>query len=297
MLASMARTSDAHSKPAPKNQAQHAGGELFLVATPIGNLGDITLRALEVLKSADLIACEDTRTTRKLTQHYGIATHLVACHEHNEAAASAGLVERLQQGQRIALVSDAGTPLLSDPGQRLVGAAIAAGIRVTPIPGASALLSALTIAGLPALPFHFAGFLPPRQQARREALAALKSIRATLVFYESPNRLADTLRDALAILGDRPAAVARELTKLHEECRRATLLELAEMQEAAPSRGECVLLVEGAGDAPPPSDGDVNELLLRLLGGGHSVKEAAAIASAETGLPRRELYARALGLK
>lgn len=293
----MAKPSDAHSKHAPKNQAQHVGGELFLVATPIGNLGDITLRALEILKSVEVIACEDTRTTLTLTRHYGIATQLVACHEHNEAAASAQLVAQMQQGARVALVSDAGTPLLSDPGQRLVGAAIAAGIRVTPIPGASALLSALTIAGLPALPFHFAGFLPPKQQARRETLAALKSIKATLVFYESPNRLADTLRDALAILGDRPAAVARELTKLHEECRRATLLELAEMYEAAPTRGECVLLVEGAGDAPPPGEGEVNELLLRLLGAGHSVKEAAAIASAETGLPRRDMYARALALR
>lgn len=296
MVACMAKPSTAHSKSEGKNQAPRAGGELFLVATPIGNLGDITLRALETLKTVDIIACEDTRTSRKLTSHYGITTKLVACHEHNEAAASAGLVQQMLAGQRVALISDAGTPLLSDPGGRLVAAAIEAGIRVTPIPGASALLSALTMAGLPSLPFYFAGFLPPKTSARRESLATLKTIKATLVLYESPNRLADSLRDALAILGDRKAAVARELTKLHEECRRATLLELAEMYEASAPRGECVILIEGAGDAPPPSDGEVNELLLRLLSS-HSVKETAAIAAAETGLPKSELYARALGLK
>lgn len=267
-----------------------------MVATPIGNLGDITLRALEVLKSVDLIACEDTRTTRTLTQHYGIGTRLIACHEHNEAAASAGIVQQMQAGKRVALVSDAGTPLLSDPGGRLVAATIEAGIRVTPLPGASALLSALTIAGLPSLPLYFAGFLPPKQHARREALGLLKSIKATLVLYESPNRLADTLADASAVLGARPAAVARELTKLHEECRRAPLPELATFYAETAVRGECVLVIEGAGDAPPPTAAEVDMLLTRLLGT-HSVKEAAAIAAAETGLPKRDLYARALALK
>ncbi len=292
----MARPSTAHSKPPAKNQAQHAGGELFIVATPIGNLGDITLRALEILKAADVIACEDTRTTRTLTQHYGITTKLVACHEHNEAMASANLVALMQTGQRVALVSDAGTPLVSDPGGRLVAAAIAAGIRVTPLPGASALLSALTIAGLPALPFHFAGFLPPKTIARREALAALKPIKATLALYESPNRLTACLTDALAILGDRPAAVARELTKLHEDCQRGPLSALAAHYETHKPRGECVLIIEGAGDAPPPSADDIDALLLRLLAT-HSVKETAAIAAAESGLSKSELYARALALK
>jgi 16S rRNA (cytidine1402-2'-O)-methyltransferase len=285
-----------HSKPAVKNQAERVGGELFIVATPIGNLGDITLRALETLKSADRIACEDTRTTRVLTQHYGIATPLTAYHEHNEARASAALVEEMLTGKRIALVSDAGTPLLSDPGGRLVGAAIAAGIRVTPIPGASALLSALTIAGLPALPFHFAGFLPPKSKARRDAFGALKPIKATLALYESPNRLVDALNDAADILGDRTAAVARELTKMHEECKRGTLRELAQHYATTKPRGECVLLIEGAGDAPAPTGEALDELLRRLLGT-HSVKEAAAIAAAESGQSKSELYARALALR
>jgi len=296
MLARMAKPSTAHSKDSSKIQAQHAGGELFIVATPIGNLGDITLRALETLKSVHVIACEDTRTTRTLTNHYGIATKLVACHEHNEAAASASLVAQMQSGQRVALVSDAGTPLLSDPGGRLVAAAIEAGIRVTPLPGASALLSALTIAGLPALPFHFAGFLPPKTSARREALAALKPIKATLALYESPNRLTDCLRDAVAILGDRTAAVARELTKLHEECQRGKLSMLADYYKTNKPRGECVIVIDGAGDAPPPSADDVDALLRKLLAT-HSVKETAAIAAAETGQSKSDLYARALALK
>ncbi len=269
---------------------------MFLVATPIGNLGDITLRALETLKTVDVIACEDTRTTRKLTRHYGIATPLVACHEHNEMQASEQLVARMQSGQRVALVSDAGTPLLSDPGGRLVTAAIEAGIRVTPLPGASALLSALTIAGLPALPFYFAGFLPTKTMARRETLASLKPIRATLALYESPNRLVDALRDAALILGDRHAAVARELTKLHEECRRGPLSALAAHYETHAPRGECVLVIDGAGEAAPPSMIDVDALLQRLLAT-HSVKEAAAIAAAESGLSKSELYARALALR
>ena len=286
----------AHSKPDDKNQAARAPGELFIVATPIGNLGDITLRALELLKSVDRIACEDTRTTRKLTQHYGIATPLLAYHEHNEARATSELLTQLASGARIALVSDAGTPLLSDPGARLVAAAAASGIRITPLPGASALLAALTVAGLSPLPFYFAGFLPPKSTARRQALAALASQRATLVFYESPNRLADSLADAQSILGDRPAAVARELTKLHEECRRGPLSTLHAHYAAHPPKGECVLVIDGAGDAPPPSGEAVDDLLRRLLAS-HHVKDAAAIAANETGLPKRELYARALTLK
>ncbi len=285
-----------HNKSGGKNQVQPGGGALYLVATPIGNLGDITLRALEVLKAADRIACEDTRTTRKLTQHYGIKAPLTAYHEHNEARASAQLVEAMQRGERIALVSDAGTPLLSDPGGRLVGAAIAANLPVIPLPGASALLAALTIAGLPALPFYFAGFLPPKTKARRDAFAALRGISATLVFYESPNRLADSLQDAAATLGDRPAAVARELTKLHEECQRGALSALATYYSAHPPKGECVLLIEGAGEAPPPSAEDADALLTRLLAT-HSVKEAAALAAQETGMRKSDLYARALALK
>lgn len=285
--------SPAHSKDTVKNQAE---GELFLVATPIGNLADITLRALEVLKTVDLIACEDTRTSRVLLQHYGITTKLVAYHDHNETRASAQLVERMRAGERIALISDAGTPLLSDPGSKLVGAAIAAGLRITPIPGASALLSALTIAGLPALPFYFAGFLPSKHKARCDILAALRTIPATLVFYESPNRLTDALRDAAATLGDRTAAVARELTKRFEECQRGPLSTLAAHYDANPPRGECVLLIEGAGEPEPLSDDAVGALLKQLLTT-HSVKEAASLASAETGQPKRDLYARAQRIK
>lgn len=287
---------ETHSKPALKNQANRAGGELLIVSTPIGNLGDITLRALEALKSADRIACEDTRTSRVLTQHYGINTPLTAYHEHNEASATPKLVEEMLAGKRIALISDAGTPLLSDPGSRLVGAAIGAGIRITPLPGASALLSALAISGLPALPFHFAGFLPPKQKARREALAGLKSLQTTLVFYESPNRLADMLADAATLYGDRQAAVARELTKLHEECRRSTLRVLADFYAEHGARGECVVLIEGGGEAAPPSAEEIDDLLRRLLET-HSVKEAAAIAAAESGQPKSALYARALALR
>ena len=271
-------------------------GELFLVATPIGHLKDITLRAIEVLGQVDIIACEDTRTSGVLLRHYGISTSRVAHHAHNEAESTANLLTELQNGSRIALISDAGTPLLSDPGGRLVGAAIAAGIRVTPIPGASALLSALTIAGLPSLPFYFGGFLPPKQQARRSVYSALAALPSTLIFYESPKRLAASLADAAFALGNRHAAVARELTKIHEECLRLPLLELQTYYEQHPPRGECVLLIAGAGDAPPPSAQDTDMLLRQLLAA-HSVKEAAALAASQTGLAKRDLYQRALTLK
>ena len=293
-------TDSTHSKPTAKIQARSArdgtDGELFLVATPIGHLQDITLRAIEVLKQVDLIACEDTRTSGVLLRHYGISTSRVAHHAHNEAESTASLLAELQNGSRIALISDAGTPLLSDPGGRLVEAAIAAGIRVTPIPGASALLSALTIAGLPSLPFYFAGFLPPKQQARRSAYAALIALPATLIFYESPKRLAASLADAALVLGNRQGAVARELTKIHEECRRESLRDLQVFYENHPPRGECVLLIAGAGDAPPPSADDTDALLRQLLAS-HSVTEAAALAASQTGLPKRDLYQRALALK
>ncbi len=292
----MKSSSASSSKIQAPRDTVHRDGELFLVATPIGNLGDITLRALEVLKTVDLVACEDTRTSGVLLRHYGITTRRVAYHAHNEAAASVELLKALQGGARIALISDAGTPLVSDPGHRLVEAAIAASIRVTPIPGASAVLSALTIAGLPALPFYFAGFLPAKSNARREIFAALQLLPATLVFYESPNRLAASLADALAVLGDRRAAVARELTKLHEECRRAPLRVLGEFYENNPPRGECVLLIEGAGEAPAPSITDTDALLRKLLRT-HSVKESAAIVSEKTGVSKRDLYQRALALK
>lgn len=288
------------SASSAKNQAASDGthriGELFLVATPIGHLKDITLRALEVLKTVDCIACEDTRTSGVLLQHYGITTRRVAYHAHNEAEATTALLNGLQQGQRIALISDAGTPLVSDPGQRLVKAAIAADVRVIPIPGASALLSAVTIAGLPPLPLYFGGFLPPKSTTRRSVFAAAQHISATLVWYESPKRLAASLADAFAVLGDRRAAVARELTKLHEECRRESLRDLQMFYENNTPRGECVLLIEGAGETPAPSP-EQTDALLRTLLHTHSVKEAAARAATQTGLPKRDLYQRALALK
>ncbi|HEX5886708.1 MAG TPA: 16S rRNA (cytidine(1402)-2'-O)-methyltransferase, partial [Pyrinomonadaceae bacterium] len=202
-------------------------GTLYLVATPIGNLADITHRALQVLKDVDLIACEDTRHTRKLLQHYGINTKTISYHEHNEQQRAAELIEQLKQGKDIAVVSDAGTPSISDPGFRLVRAAIENEVAVVPVPGPSALISALIAAGLPTDEFFFAGFLPARSHARRARLGQLRSVPGTLIFYEAPHRLATTLTDALEILGERDAVVARELTKLHEEIRRGRLSELA----------------------------------------------------------------------
>jgi 16S rRNA (cytidine1402-2'-O)-methyltransferase len=202
-------------------------GTLYLVATPIGNLADITLRAIEILKSVSLIACEDTRHTRKLLQHYGIETKTVSYHEHNEQERSRQLIETLRDGKDVAVVSDAGTPSISDPGFRLVRAAIENGIQVVPAPGPSALISALIAAGLPTDEFFFGGFLPARSNARRARLNELRSVPGTLIFYEGPHRLAETLTDALEVLGEREAVVARELTKLHEEIRRGRLSELA----------------------------------------------------------------------
>lgn len=283
-----------YSKADEKNQPLR--GELFLVATPIGNLGDITLRALETLKSVDRIACEDTRTSGVLLKHYGIKAPLTAYHTHNEAHAAGQLVGDLVRGQRIALISDAGTPLLSDPGARLVGAAIAAGIRVTPIPGASALLSAVTIAGLPADQFFYAGFLPTKSSARKAMLAKLAVIPATLVLYEAPHRLTDALEELERTLGSRNAAVARELTKLHEECVRGSFAELHAHFTATPPRGECVIVVEGAPQAEAMDDGALDAALadamqtLRL-------KDAVAQVARDSGRAKSDVYARALALK
>ena len=268
---------------------------LYLVATPIGNLRDIGLRALETLAGADVIACEDSRVTRKLTEHYGIATPLTPYHEHNAAEARPKLIARLGEGQAIALVSDAGTPLISDPGYKLVREAVAAGIPVIPVPGASALLTALTAAGLPTDRFFFEGFLPPKQAARQKRIAALAGIPATLVLFESGPRLGGALADLAAGLGARAAAVCRELTKLHEEIRRDDLATLARHYEAgAETRGEIVIVV-----APPADEaesaGDVDELLRSALVR-VSVKDAVGEVALATGRPRREVYQRALAL-
>lgn len=230
-------------------------GTLYLVSTPIGNLEDVTRRALRVLSEVNLVACEDTRHTRKLLDHYGIKTKTISYHEHNERGRADELAARLAAGVSIALVSDAGTPAVSDPGYRLVRAAIERGASVVPVPGATAFVAALTASGLPTDEFFFGGFLPARQTARRARLAQVRTLPATLVFYEAPHRIADALRDARDVLGEREAAVARELTKLHEEIARGRLTELIEKfsgEHAA--RGEMVLVIDRTVIADADSD-------------------------------------------
>lgn len=268
---------------------------LYLVATPIGNLRDISLRALETLAAANVIACEDSRVTRKLTERYGIATPLTPYHEHNAAEARPRLLARLRDGQAVALVSDAGTPLISDPGYKLVRAASEAGHNVIAVPGASSVLTALAVAGLPTDRFFFEGFLPPKQAARQKRIAALAAIPATLVLFESGPRLAAALADLAAGLAPRRAAICRELTKLHEEIRRDDLVTLARHYAGGgETRGEVVVVV-----APPAaeseSDADVDEMLRRALGR-VSVKDAVGEVALATGRPRREVYQRALVL-
>jgi 16S rRNA (cytidine1402-2'-O)-methyltransferase len=270
---------------------------LYLVATPIGNLGDISLRALETLAGADAIACEDTRVSHKLLERYGIKASLSPYHEHNAAEARPRLIERMLAGGSIALISDAGTPLISDPGYKLVRAAQDEGIAVTAIPGASAVLAALNIAGLPTDRFFFEGFLPPKQQARRTRIGELARIPATLVLFETGPRMADVLADLADVLGPREAAICRELTKLHEEMRRDALPALATHYAGdAETRGEFVVVI-----APPdenafaPSAEDVDGLLRRTLSE-TTLKDAVAIVADATGQPRREIYQRALAL-
>ena len=281
---------------APADRDVVAAPGLYLVATPIGNLGDISIRAIATLRAADVVACEDTRMTSRLLQRYGIETRMVPYHEHNAERARPALLARLRDGGRIALVSDAGTPLISDPGYKLVAAALAEGLPVTGVPGASAALTALQLSGLPPDRFLFAGFLPSRSAARRTALQEIAAVPATLVLYESPQRLPESLVDMIAVLGDRPAAVARELTKRFEEVRRATLAELAaHYATAGPPRGEVVVVV-GPPLAAPPAAADLDALLRAALAD-RSVREAAAQVAAATGLPRRTVYARALALQ
>jgi 16S rRNA (cytidine1402-2'-O)-methyltransferase len=268
---------------------------LYIVATPIGNLGDVTIRALRTLAAADIVACEDSRVTRVLLDRYGIAHRLATYHEHNAAEQRPRLLAALAEGKSVALVSDAGTPLLSDPGYRLVIEAAEAGHAVFPIPGASALLAGLVVAGLPTDAFFFAGFLPPKEAARRKRLAALATIPGTLIFYESPHRLGASLADMAAVLGDRPAVMARELTKTFETVRRGSLASLAADFAATEPKGEIVVLVGPPVEAAPEPE-EVDALLLRLLATG-SVRSAADEAAAVTGLPRRDLYRRALSLK
>ena len=269
---------------------------LYLVATPIGNLGDITLRALDTLKGADVIACEDTRITRRLLSHYGVATPTTAYHDHNAPIALPRLMKRLQRGEIVALVSDAGTPLISDPGYRLVQAAIGGGIPVTTAPGPVAAIAALTLAGLPTDSFLFAGFLPPKQGARRQRLAALSAVPAALIFYESPRRVPAALADMADCWGDRPAAVVRELTKMFEEVQRGTVSELAAaFERSGPPRGEVVLVV----GPPPPQRGADDAQVDTMLGQAlatMSLRDAVDHVAAASGRQRRDVYARALAL-
>ena len=280
------------SKRAPGEGAQ---GCLVLVATPIGNLGDITARALEGLKSADLIACEDSRVTGKLLAHAGIDKPLMPYHDHNAEAVRPKLLARIAAGERVALVSDAGTPLISDPGYKLVRAVVEAGLELTMLPGPSAPVMALALSGLPSDRFLFGGFLPAKSKARRDAIAELARAPVTLVLFETAPRLLESLRDLQAVLGDRNAAVARELTKLFEEVRRDRLSALIAHYEAAGApKGEIVIVI-----GPPEEEGasveDVDTLLRRALET-MSVKDAAATVAAATGAPKRTVYARALAL-
>ncbi|MGJ5178028.1 16S rRNA (cytidine(1402)-2'-O)-methyltransferase [Bradyrhizobium oligotrophicum] len=276
--------------------APKARAGLYLVATPIGNLGDITLRALETLSGADTIFCEDTRITRRLAERYGLTAELAAYHEHNAEAVRPKILQRLSEGAAIALVSDAGTPLISDPGYKLVREACDAGHAVIALPGPSAVLAALSVAALPTDRFFFEGFLPAKQQARRTRLSELARIEATLVVFEAGSRVQETLADLADIMKARQAAICRELTKLHEEILRGPLTTLAAGAAELETRGEFVLVI-----GPPPRDADVLtqdalDALLKELLPRSSVKDAVMHAVELSGRPRREVYARALEL-
>jgi 16S rRNA (cytidine1402-2'-O)-methyltransferase len=269
---------------------------LHIVATPIGNLRDTTLRALEILAACDLIACEDTRVTRKLTEHFGIATPLIPYHDHNADTARPRILEKLAAGGSVALVSDAGTPLVSDPGYKLVRAVREAGYPVTAAPGASAVLTALAVAGLPTDRFFFEGFLPAKETARRARITDLARIPATLVLYETGPRLGAALADLAAGLGAREAAVCRELTKLHEEVRRDSLAALAAYYAGdAETRGEIVIVIGPPPDDAAPTEGEIDDLLRAALTR-TSLKDAVAEVASATGEPRRDIYQRALAL-
>ncbi|WP_416357789.1 16S rRNA (cytidine(1402)-2'-O)-methyltransferase [Aureimonas phyllosphaerae] len=270
---------------------------LYLVATPIGNLGDITLRALEIIAGADVLACEDTRQTGKLLQRYGIRRRAWSYHEHSAESADEALLGELAAGRSVALVSDAGTPLVSDPGYRLGREAIARGLPVVPVPGASAPLAALLASGLPSDAFFFAGFLPPKESGRRARLEALARIPGTLLFFEAPHRIADSLADMADVLGPRPAAVCRELTKAFETIYRAPLPDLAaEFAVMERVRGEIVVCIGPPADEAADAPADVDAILRGLLAEMKPAK-AAQEAVKLTGLSRRDLYQRALALK
>lgn len=269
---------------------------LHIVATPIGNLGDITLRALSTLAAADLILAEDKRVTKVLLAHYGISTPIMAYHEHNAGEMRPLVLAKLAEGKALALVSDAGTPLVSDPGYKLVEAAIEAGHHISAAPGASAVLMGLVLSGLPSDRFFFEGFLPNKSGERRRRARELEHVPASLVFFEAPHRIAETLVDLAAVYGERPAAVARELTKKFEQIRRGTLPELAAQYAGEPApKGEIVLLVGPPKAEAALDDAGIDRALEKALAD-HSQRDAVALVSAELGLPRKRVYARALRL-
>ena len=289
------RPTGSKPEPAAAPEAVLTAG-LYLVATPIGNLGDVTLRALAVLRGVDRILCEDSRVTARLLARYDIAAPLELYHDHNAERVRPAILAALRRGESVALVSDAGTPLVSDPGYKLVRAAIAEDLPVTALPGPSAALTALILSGLPPDVFLFGGFLPPRRGARRRALAGWSSLAATLVFFEGAPRLAESLEDMAELLGNRPAAVARELTKLHEEIRRGRLTDLAtHYRDTGPPRGEVVIVV-GPPEPAAPDHIAVDDRLRAVLAES-GVRDATARVAAETGLPRSQLYRRALAIR
>jgi len=269
-------------------------GRLYVVATPIGNLEDITYRAVRVLGEADLIACEDTRQTRKLLDHYEIRKPTISYHEHNETGRSAELAERLCAGETIALVSDAGVPLISDPGYRLVRAALELGIPVEPVPGASAVLAALSASGLPTDAFHFGGFLPPKAGQRARVLKSLADETATLVFYEAPHRILEALETIEQTLGSRPVVVARELTKVHEEFVRGAASEVrAELAARDAIKGEITLLI-GKAIEPAPDTTPIEDAVADLVRAGTPRMDAIKQVARNRGLSKRDVYERCL---
>lgn len=273
-------------------------GKLYLVATPIGNLQDITLRALEILRSVDIIACEDTRHSRKLLNHFEISNKLVSYHEHNEQERAGQLAEDMISGKNVAVISDAGTPGICDPGSRLVEKAIAAGIDVVAVPGPVAFAAAVTASGLPTDAIFFGGFLPARTGERRKRLGELADIPATIVLYEAPHRLAAMLADCLEVLGDRPAAVVRELTKLHEEIARGTLADLAARFTANGVKGEIVVAIDRPRGAGPVSSGlDITQMIAAFELEGLDHKAALKRAAKEAGVSRSEAYRRLISEK
>ncbi|HEY7559780.1 MAG TPA: 16S rRNA (cytidine(1402)-2'-O)-methyltransferase [Candidatus Binatia bacterium] len=269
-------------------------GVLYVVATPIGNLEDITLRALRVLKQVDVIAAEDTRHTQKLLRHYQIRTPLTSYHEHNERTKAPALVERLLRGASIALVSDAGTPAISDPGYRLVLAAVAAEVQVTPLPGPSALTAVLSAAAFPTNRFVFEGFLPEKTEQRRERLRALHDEERTLVFYEAPHRLKDSLDDIGAILGDRTIVIAREVSKIHEQFMRGRISEIITGISDREARGEIVIVVHGSTGESGASEDLVKKDIVKLQASGMRVRDIADLLGEKYALPKKRIYRIAL---